>query len=324
MDRSDVTFPSGNDECSAWLYLPDVATDPAAASPIIVLGHGVAGVKEQRLDAFAERFAAEGYPCLVFDYRHFGQSSGEPRQLLDIPAQRQDWRSAISYARSLPGIDPDRIVLWGSSFGGGHVIDTASREDNIAAVVAQCPFTDGLASSRQLSPLTSAKLSVLAIRDLLGSKAGKQPIMVPAYGTPSDVALMTTPDSLPGILALNKPGHQAPLDIAARFVLQISRAFPGRRAKHVSCPILFVICTQDSVAPAGPTRRYARQAPHSEVVLADAGHFDIYVGDDFETNIAEQIDFLTRHVPLSAPISTDDVGGVHSVVRKRSFLLHLG
>ena len=49
--------------------------------------HGLAGVKEMRLDAYAERFCAAGLACLVFDYRHFGESAGEPRQLLDIQRQ---------------------------------------------------------------------------------------------------------------------------------------------------------------------------------------------------------------------------------------------
>ena len=84
MDRTDVTFPSGTDHCAAWLYRPDdTATTGAALLPVVVMAHGLGGVREERLDTFAERFAAAGYACLVFDYRHFGASGGEPRQLLD-------------------------------------------------------------------------------------------------------------------------------------------------------------------------------------------------------------------------------------------------
>ena len=46
------------------------------------MAHGFSGVREQRLDAYAERFAQAGLAVLVFDYRHFGASGGEPRQLL--------------------------------------------------------------------------------------------------------------------------------------------------------------------------------------------------------------------------------------------------
>ena len=73
MTRTDVTFASGTETCAAWLYEPQTAS--SAPDPIIVMAHGLGGVKEMRLDAFAERFSAAGYRCLVFDYRHFGDSS---------------------------------------------------------------------------------------------------------------------------------------------------------------------------------------------------------------------------------------------------------
>ena len=66
------------------------------------MAHGLAAVKEMRLDAYAERFAAKGYHVLVFDYRHFGGSEGSPRQLLDIGKQHADWAAAVDYAQ------PDR------------------------------------------------------------------------------------------------------------------------------------------------------------------------------------------------------------------------
>ena len=62
----------------------------AGPHPCVVMAHGFSAVREQRLDAYAERFAAAGLAVLVFDYRHFGASQGEPRQLLSIapPAGR--------------------------------------------------------------------------------------------------------------------------------------------------------------------------------------------------------------------------------------------
>lgn len=298
LTRTDVTFPSGKDQCAAWLYAPpEMAAN--AAVPIIVLAHGLGGVKEERLDAFAERFALAGYACLVFDYRFFGASGGEPRQLLDIQAQLADWRAAVAYARTLPGVDPDRVVVWGTSFGGGHVIVTAAEDDRIAAVIAQCPFTSGLASSLTIPPVTSAKVTALALRDVIGSRLGRAPVMVPTYGQPGSTALMTSPDSAPGVEALIPEGAHYPKDVAARIALQLSTHFPGRRVKDVTCPIHFAISERDSVAPAKATQQYAATAPHGEVKLYDAGHFDIYVGEWFERNVADQLAFLRRHVPLA-------------------------
>ncbi|MET9328648.1 alpha/beta fold hydrolase [Tsukamurella sp. NPDC003166] len=297
MSREDIAFASGTSQCAAWLYRPEAAE--GERRPIVVLAHGLGGVKEQRLDAFAERFTAAGYACLVFDYRHFGASGGEPRQLLDVGLQRADWRAAVAFARTLDGVDLDRVVVWGTSFGGGHSIVTAADDPRIAAAISQCPFTDGLASSLAIPPLTSVKVTVRAIRDLLGARIGREPQRVPTYGAPGSTALMTSPDSVSGMEALSPPGVSLPHDVAARFALQIMREFPGRRIKDIQCPLFLAICERDTVAPAGPTRKYAAQARDADVKLYDAGHFDIYVGDDFERNVADQLDFLRRHVPLS-------------------------
>lgn len=296
MPRTDVTFPSGHDCCAAWLYVPD---DAPAPGPIIVMAHGLGGVRQMRLDAFAERFSAAGYRCLVFDYRHFGASGGEPRQLLSVRRQLEDWRSAIAHARKLEGVDPDRVILWGTSFGGGHVIRTASREPRIAAVIAQCPFTDGLASTFALPPSTLAKVSLLAARDLFAAARHKEPVMIPAYGEPGSTALMTSPDSVAGIEALIPPGDETSGDITARFGADIVRYFPGRDARKIPCPAHFAVCENDTLAPPGPTLRHVRKAPKGEVRMQPGGHFDIYVGDAFEHNVAEQLAFLARHVPTA-------------------------
>jgi cephalosporin-C deacetylase-like acetyl esterase len=75
----------------------------------------------------------------LFDYRHFGASTGEPRQLLDIARQLDDYRAVIGWARGLDGVDPERIVLWGSSFSGGHALALAAADARIAAVISQAP-----------------------------------------------------------------------------------------------------------------------------------------------------------------------------------------
>lgn len=296
MPRTDTTFTSGNGTCAGWLYQP---TGPQAPGPIIVMAHGLGGVKEMRLDAFAERFTAAGYQCLVFDYRHFGASSGEPRQLLDIGLQQEDWREAIAYARTLQSVDPDRVVVWGTSFGGGHVIHTAARDQRLVAAIAQCPFTDGLASLLAIPPLTSMKVTARALRDAVGARLGQPRVMVPTYGAPGTTALMTAPDCASGMEALIPEGTDVRSDVAARFALDIIRYFPGRDTAKVTCPIHFAVCETDTVAPAKATLRHTAKAPKGETKMQPGGHFDIYVGKDFEANVAEQLAFLAAHVPVA-------------------------
>ncbi|MGV0699133.1 alpha/beta hydrolase [Mycolicibacter sinensis] len=291
--REDISFRSGADRISAWLYRPD-DTGPDGA-PLLVMAHGLGAVRTMRLDAYAERFAAAGYACLVFDYRNFGESAGAPRQLLDVKMQLADWAAAVDFAHTLAGVDPARIGLWGTSFAGGHVIATAARLP-VAAVVAQCPFTDGIASARTIPPVTVARVSLLAMRDLAAARLGNPPVMVATAGRPGEVALMSTPDAYPGYLKLVPEGQNIRNEVAARIGMKILGYRPGRAAAKVRCPILFCVCDTDSVAPAGPTLRYAAKAPRGTVKRYPEGHFDIYVGEAFERVVADQLEFLDRNL----------------------------
>ncbi len=294
LEPIEVRFASEGLSCAASFYRPL----GAGPFPVIVMGHGLGATRRMRLPVYAQRFVAAGYACLIFDYRHFGDSEGEPRQLLDIGKQLADWKAAITYVRGLADIDPERVVLWGTSFGGGHVLATAADDARLAAVIAQCPFTDGLASGLAVDPLTSLRLTALALRDRIGSWFGAAPTMVPTAGRPGELALMNAPDAYPGYLALAADGESVRNEVAARFGLDIIRYFPGRRAARITCPVLFCVCDGDSVAPAKATLRHAARAPRGEVQRYAEGHFDIYLGEPFERVVRDQLAFLDRTVPL--------------------------
>lgn len=174
-NRTDVKFASGNELCAAWVYRPTApplgtrSTSSSARFPAMILGHGLGGIKEMGLDRYASRFVSLGIVCVVFDYRHFGESGGEPRQLLDINLQLQDWDAALNYTSKLEDVDSERTGNFGSSFGGGHVISVAANDKRVKAVISQCPFTSGLHSSQTVGVLPLLKLGVLGLKDMLFS-----------------------------------------------------------------------------------------------------------------------------------------------------------
>jgi len=293
--RHDVEFTSADAVCRAWLYIPQ-SPDPR---PIILMAHGFGGIRQMRLDAFAEQFTRAGYACLVFDYRHFGASDGEPRQFLNIKRQLADWAAAIRFARARDDVDGSRIILWGTSFSGGYVITTAARHTGITAVIAQCPFTDGMTSVLAMPRTTALKVGGRALIDLAAAKLGKDPALMPVVGPPGSTAVMTAPDALPAMQAMVPDGVPWRNEVAARVALDVLTYRPGRAAARVQCPILFCICQADTVTPADTTLRYANTAPRGEVKLYPEGHFDIYLGDTFERVLSDQIDFLHRHAPVN-------------------------
>jgi fermentation-respiration switch protein FrsA (DUF1100 family) len=294
VQRTDVTFHSAGTRCAAWLYRP--AQHDGTPAPCVVMAHGFSAVRDQRLDAYAERFAQAGLAALVFDYRHFGDSDGEPRQLLDIRRQLKDWRAAISYARALDGVDPARIAIWGSSFSGGHVMALAASDPALAAAVSQVPFADGLATLRTQGLSRALRFIREGLRDQLAALLGRPPHMIAAVGLPGSNSAMSTPDAQPGMLALTPPDSTWRNEIAARILLHAGAYRPARRASRIACPILFCVADDDVLTPPEPTLAAARRAPRAEVKHYPIGHFAIYVGEPFERAVADQTDFLTRHL----------------------------
>lgn len=290
MTREDVTFPSQGTPCAGWFY---PAHGEAAA--VVVMAHGLAGVRQMRLDAYAERFAAAGYHVLVFDYRHFGASGGEPRQLLSIRHQHQDWEAAVGYARSRPEAAGLPLVLWGSSLSGGHVLALAERLE-AAAVIAQVPHTDGLAGVLAIPPTTSVRLVGHALRDVAAAALRRGPHYVPAQGEPGSVALMTDPEAA-GYQALVPEGEQFDNRVAARFALAIGLYSPGRALKGLDIPVLVQVAEDDRTTPPTPALKYAAKAARATVRRYPSGHFEPYLGDLFEQFVGDQIAFLDEVLP---------------------------
>ncbi len=292
--RRTVEFRSGDSFCTAWLYLPE--DSGKAPLPAVVMGHGLGATREMGLAPYAERFVTAGLAVLVFTYRHLGDSGGEPRQLLSMARQLADWDAALEYAAGLTEVDQDRLAVWGSSLGGGHAIRVAARHPELRAAVAQCPFTDGLASAASLGIRETLVLSRFVVRDLVAAARGKQPVTIPVAASSGHPGLMTALDALPGMLALLPPDHQWVNQAAARSLTSLIRYRPGRSARRIVAPTLICISATDSVAPPARTERYARQAPRGDVRLYDAGHFAFYVGEAFEQLVADQTEFLVRHL----------------------------
>lgn len=295
--REDIRFASGDGHCAGWLYAASrrgkLGSD--AGVPCVVMAHGFAATKEGRLDAFAERFAKAGMACLVFDYRHFGDSSGEPRRLVDIGRQHTDWQAAIEVARSSEGIDPERIALWGSSNSGGHVFWVAARDDRLAAAVSQVPHTSGPATLRNLEPLRAARLTAAGIRDRAASLVGRVHQMQ-IVGESGSVAAMTGDDAATAYPGMYPMGHVFRNETPARIMLTYGTYSPGRDAKKVGCPLLVIVATDDHITPPGPALRAAEQAPRGELLTYDGGHFEIYFGERFKWAVDAETDFLREHL----------------------------
>lgn len=292
IERQNIRFTSGVSTCAGWFY----QSCNRSSAPCIVLAHGFGGTKEMRLDAYAETFAEAGYHALVFDYRHFGDSEGEPRQILDIKKQHQDWHAAIRFARTLPGVDPGRMILWGTSFSGGHVIPVALAETGIAAVISQVPHLDGVATSLATGPVQGLRLGNAAWRDVARMVLRRSPYYVNIVGRPGDLAAMTAPDAEEGVKKLYPEGFEPNTLVAARIFLHVGLYSPGGKASKLTMPWLVQVATEDLTTPVMPAVKAVMKAPRSKLITYKCGHFDVYVPPLFNQVVEDQLAFLKHHL----------------------------
>ncbi len=284
MNRHELTFPSGDDACAAWLY--DASGDETP-SPIVVMAHGLSGTRRDRLGPFAARFAAAGVAALVFDHRGFGDSGGEP-DLFHPARQLDDWRAAIAFARSLPGIDPDRVVTFGSSMGGGNALAAAADDPRVAAAISQVPFVDIVRQAHRSSPRVT-------VRVLVAAAAGRH---LPAVGQPDEAAFINAPGAEEGWRRVVATGEDSRWRdrVSARWLL--GRPYrPARHAADAALPVARLRRRGGPRRPSGPAIAAARRAPFGELrTYPGVDHFDIYDGPEHEAVVADQLEFLRRHL----------------------------
>ncbi|EHB49849.1 alpha/beta hydrolase fold protein [Mycolicibacterium rhodesiae JS60] len=269
--------------------------DGPLGRPCVVMAHGVGATRDCGLEEFARGFARAGADVITFDYRNFAGSSGQPRQLVDLRGQLSDYRSAIAYARRLPGVDPERIAVWGVSLSGGHVLEVAAHDPHIAAVISVTPAVDGLAAVAQIirnhGVFHVGRLFARGVVDRIGAAIGRQPLMLPIVARPGAPGALTSPGASERMHAIAGPTWRN--TIAARLLLRIGLYRPARRSS-IACPILMQIAEGDQSAPPAAAERAAVRL-RATVRRYPADHFDVYPGGPVHGRVlAHQCEFLRR------------------------------
>ena len=298
--RTDETFRSDGVECAAWHYRS--ATDALTTDqgrPCVVMAHGFGGTRDSGLEGFAEAFAEAGVDAFLFDYRTFGASAGEPRQVVDIDAQLADYTAAVAAARALEGVDPDRIVVWGVSLSGGHVFRVAATDQRIAAAISLTPATDGrataLAGLKRNGLAASLKQIPLGVVGAVAAARSNQPHYMPLAAKPGEPGAVSAPGAFEGYLAIAGPTWQNRYTMPSP--LSIGRYRPGKDAAKISCPVLVQIADLDQSTPPLATAEDAKHLKKAEVRHYPCDHFDVYAGQEWFTQVVRhQVDFLTRRL----------------------------
>jgi pimeloyl-ACP methyl ester carboxylesterase len=303
MSRTDVTFDSSGVRCSAW-HFPgegDAFAGPAGR-PVVVMGHGFGGTKDSGLEPFAERISAAGVDVLAFDYRGFGASEGTPRQTVSVAAQIGDFEAAIAAAKRLPRVDPNRIVLWGSSMSGGHVVRVAADHTDVAGVIAMTPLTSGVAVSRAAVKHrdvgSALKWTLVGVKSRVDVARGRRPTLMPLVAHPGEPGALALDGAYESYTAMAGPTWRNEVDSAVG--LQIASIRTADAAKRLRCPLLVQVADFDRYVPAESVVKTAVLG-RGEVHHYPCDHFDVWPGHDwFEKAAGDQVAFLTRTLSTSS------------------------
>ena len=297
MTRRDIAFDAEGVTLRGWLYPAEGASGPAAT---VVMAHGFSAVKEMYLDSFAEVFAAAGLNALVFDNRNFGASDGEPRQEIDPWAQVRDYRHAITYAGTLPEVDPKRIGIWGSSYSGGHVLVVGAIDRRVKAVVAQVPLISGRANIRALVRADFiAGFRQMFDADRLARFQGQPPAMVPVVDKdPLAASALPTPDSWEWFTQTGET--RAPSwrnEVTLRTVEMLGEYEPGIYLPYISpTPLLLLVAEGDHLTPSEfAIAAFDEVHQPKELVILPGGHFDAYT-KGLEASSGAARDWFLRHL----------------------------
>ncbi len=289
--REDLDFYSKGTRCAAWFYLPDTDQKP----PIIVMAHGLGGTRKLRLYEYAERFAGAGYACFLFDYRNYGDSDGNKRQIVNVRMQLEDWKNAIECIKKDSRVDAEKLLIFGTSFSGGHAVWLSAHRDDVKAAVVQCPYTNTLATIRAVGLPYILRKAPFVIADVLTCVTGYHPVMLKLSTFPGtgENAFMeadreTTERFVDGADYIN----EAP----ARTLLEFVKYSLGKFFKDVKNPIYVAAYTKDTLAPADKTIRLAKRAKNVTCKQYDCGHFNIYLHPFFEEVIDEYVRFYDKAV----------------------------
>jgi fermentation-respiration switch protein FrsA (DUF1100 family) len=296
--RADISFQSAGLTCRGWLYRPDDAAGPA---PAIVMSHGFSAVKEQGLPSFAERFRAAGFAVLVFDYRHLGASDGDERGRIIPQEQHDDLRAAIGWLAAQPGIDAERIGLWGTSYSGGHALFVGTLDPRVKVIVAQVPALSvirsliGMVGREGFAGYLGAFAADFASRNA-GAAGGTIPIIAPegepcVFPAPQALAWFTETTHDPESRWVN----HTTIESIARMAEYLPAAFIDLASPK---PVLILAAEHDGIIPLDQVREvFERVGEPKHLEIYPCGHFGLYPGQPFHDQAADRAaKWFVRHL----------------------------
>ena len=267
VNEQAVTIPSAGLRLAGTVRVPD-GVRPGERRPAFLVLHGFGSNNTSSNVMQPTKVLGDlGYVTLRFDMRGCGDSEGELGRVICLE-QVEDTGNALTFLAKHPAVDPDRIGVIGSSFGGAVAVyaggvDRASRRS-----ISNGGWGDGERKFRGQHPTPEAWKK---FTDMLEkgrdhrAKFGK-PLMVPRYD------IVPIPPHLRTNLAQELDPRSSPAETAQSMYDFRADDVVGKIAPR---PLLLLHAANDSVTPTEQSIELFKRAgqPTELHLFSDADHF---------------------------------------------------
>jgi pimeloyl-ACP methyl ester carboxylesterase len=250
------------------------------------------------LPEIARRLADGGFAVLRFDYRYFGASDGQPRNLLLPIHQVADARNALTFLQEQREVDENRVTLWGTSFGGGVAIYAGAQDERARAVIANVPVTNGRRWLRSINRADDWNRIQSALREDRVRRVleGKMRAVPQTEFRPED-------RSPAAERFRSEQGEALPRDTSRIFWRSVEAVIdfaPDEIAGHIAPrPLLIIGAPRDTITPIEEAESAYRVADSPKKLFylpGDASHYDVYSGATMDAVIEESVAWLREYV----------------------------
>jgi dienelactone hydrolase len=295
--RTDVEFTSAGVTLRGHFYRPDGVGE---ARPTVVMCHGFGGIMEIVVDPYAAFFTEHGYCALTFDYRYNGSSDGEPRGDIDPSVHHDDIRAAITWVLKQPGVDTERVILWGTSYGGAHAMFMGALESRVHGVVSMVPGTGTRGYVEVLGRDAWDALLRVVTDDFVKAEAAGEDALVPIA---AQTGRCWFPQ--PGTYEwFEKNAFKHPTFLNGALTSSWRRGIEYDPTLFIDLisprPFLMLVAEDDLLAsPRLARRAFDKASEPKQFASFPGGHFDLYEhGLSKASAMTTTLEWLTRHFPV--------------------------
>jgi hypothetical protein len=291
-----VTFYSEGCKLSGDLYLPE-GLRPKERRAGVVLCHGYTGVKDLYLPDNARVLNEAGYAVLTFDYKGWGASEGSRSRL--APYSRvADVQAALTFLGLQPNVDPERLGLYGTSYGGATVVWVGAVDARVRCIVSVVGIGHGRRWMRSVRRPDEW-------HDLLDrAKADREKRVRDGQSAMADRSQILLPDRQSAELAAaaRRANPAAVNELPLEFIDDTLGFHPEWVVDKIAPrPILFITTDDDRLVPPEESQQLFAKAgePKKLVILRGYGHYEVYAEPAFSQVMSATTAWLGEHLPHS-------------------------